>query len=144
MKNKSTIKPKENKMNRSMNIPEIKNFKMNNDVYSQRKKVIDILYQAKDFGISLPRINVRIGTATAKYKNVLGVGGMKNIWITEKAISRSYQYLLHVVLHELCHSVYNLPHDEKCELMSSKLGKPCSIVNAWTIFKNYSKMKGGK
>lgn len=139
MKNKSTIKKKEN-----MNIPEIKNFKMNNDVYSKRKKVIDILYQAKDFGISLPRINVRIGTATAKYKNVLGVGGMKNIWITEKAISKGYAYLLHVVLHELCHAVYNLPHNENCELMSSKLGKPCNITNAWEIFANYSKMKGGK
>jgi hypothetical protein len=139
-----TIKTKENKMNRSMNIPEIKNFKMNNEVYQLRRKVIDILYQAKDFDIKLPRINVRIGTATEKHKNVLGVGGMKNIWITEEAISKGYAYLLHVVLHELCHSVYNLPHDEKCELMSSKLGKPCNITNAWKIFKNYSKMKGGK
>ena len=139
MKNKSTIKQKE-----TMQIEEIKNFKMNDDVYSQRSKVMDILYQARDFGIKLPRINVRIGTATEKFKNVLGVGGMRNIWITEKAISKGYAYLLHVVLHELCHSVYNLPHNEKCELMSSKLGKPCSIANAWTIFKNYSKMKGGK
>ena len=30
----------------TMQIEEIKNFKMNDDVYSQRKKVIDILYQA--------------------------------------------------------------------------------------------------
>ena len=136
---KNTNQPKE-----TMQTEEIKNFKMNDDVYILRRKVINILYLAKDFGISLPRINVRIGTATAKFKNVLGVGGMRNIWITEKAINKSSSYLLHVVLHELCHAVYNLPHDEKCELMSSKLGKPCSRDNAWKIFRNYSKMKRGK
>ena len=126
------------KRKETMNTIEINNHKMNNEVYQLRKKVIDILYQAKDFEINLPRINVRIGNSTEKHKNVLGVGGNKNIWITEKAINKGYQYLLHVVLHELCHAVYNLPHNEKCKLMSSKLDKPCGITQAWKIFKKYS------
>ena len=122
---------------------EITNHKMNGEVYKLRKQVINILYQAKDFEIKLPRINVRIGNPTENYKNVLGVGGNKSIWITEKAINKGYQYLLHVVLHELCHAVYNLNHNEKCKLMRSVLDKPCGITEAWKIFKKYS-MKGGK
>lgn len=122
---------------------QITNYRMNSAVYQLRKKVISILYQAKDFEINLPRIDVRIGSATEQHKNVLGVGGSKKIWITEKAINKGYQYLLHVVLHELCHAVYNLPHNEKCKLMASKLDKPCGITEAWKIFKKYS-LKGGK
>ena len=125
-----------------MNTVQITNHKMNDEVYLLRRRVIDILYQARDFDIKLPRINVRIGTATEKHKNVLGVGGNKNIWITEKAINKGYQYLLHVVLHELCHAVYNLDHNEKCKLMASVLDKPCGITEAWKIFKKYSKKEG--
>ena len=131
-------------MKGTMNTTEIKNFKMNDEVYLLRRRVIDILYQAKDFNIKLPRVNVRIGKPTENNENVLGVGGNKNIWITEKAINKGYQYLLHVVLHELCHAVYNLNHNEKCKLMASVLDKPCGITEAWKIFKKYSKMKGGK
>ena len=89
----------------------IKNNKMNDVTYVLRRKVIDILYEARNHGIRLPRINVRIGNPTKGNENVLGVGGRLNIWITEKAIDRGYNYLLHVTLHELCHAVYNFHHD---------------------------------
>ncbi len=88
----------------------INNFKMNDATYILRRKVISILYEAKDQGIKLPRINVRIGNPSKGHENVLGVGGSLNIWITEKAIDRGYNYLLHVVLHELCHAVFNMDH----------------------------------
>ena len=96
---------------------------------------INFLYEARDRGIKLPRVNVRIGESTHNYPNVLGVGGALNIWITEKAIDRGYQYLLHVVLHELGHSVYNLPH-RKCKLMAATLSKPCEVEEAWRIWPN--------
>lgn len=121
----------------NMKTKEIKNYKMNDSVYKLRRKVINILYEARDRGINLPRVNVRIGESAHEYKNVLGVGGGHNIWITEKAIDRGYQYLLHVVLHELGHSVYNLPHDKKCKLMAPTLSTPCEVEQAWQIFKRY-------
>jgi len=121
-----------------MKTKEIKNFKMNDETYKLRRRVINILYEARDRSINLPRVNVRIGESAHEYKNVLGVGGGHNIWITKKAIDRGYQYLLHVVLHELCHSVFNLPHNEKCKLMSSQLSTPCEVDEAWKIFKKYN------
>ena len=116
----------------------INNFKMNDDTFKLRRKVISILYEAKDQGIKLPRINVRIGSAAAGHENTLGVGGSLNIWITEKAIDRGYNYLLHVVLHELCHAVFNMDHNEKCKLMASSIGTPCEAREAWAIFRKYS------
>jgi len=121
-----------------MKTKEIKNFKMNDATYKERRKVINILYEARNRGIKLPRVEVRIGEPTKCAPNVLGVGGGLKIWITDKAIDRGYQYLLHVVLHELCHSVFNLPHNEKCKLMSSKLSTPCEVEEAWKIFKKYN------
>ena len=123
---------------KKMKTKQIKNFKMNDSVYKLRRKVIDILYEARNRGIKLPRVNVRIGESTHNYPNVLGVGGGLNIWITEKAIDRGYEYLLHVVLHELGHSVFNLPHDKKCKLMAPVLNKPCRVEVAWSIFRKYA------
>ena len=116
----------------------INNNQMNDLTYVLRRKVIDILYEAKRQRIDLPRINVRIGTPAKGHENVLGVGGRLNIWITEKAISRGHNYLLHVTLHELCHAVFNLDHDEKCKLMASTIGTPCDAREAWAIFKKYA------
>ena len=120
-----------------MKTKQIKNFKMNDVTYKMRRSVIEILYTAKSKGIILPRINVRIGESTHNYPNVLGVGGNLNIWITKTAIDRSSDYLLHVVLHELCHAIFNLPHNESCPLMASVLDKPCTNSQAWKIFEGY-------
>ena len=121
-----------------MKTKQIKNNKMNDATYILRRKVISILYEAKDQGIKLPRINVRIGNPTKGHENVLGVGGRLNIWITEKAIDRGYNYLLHVTLHELCHAVFDLDHDENCQLMASSIGTPCEAREAWAIFRKYA------
>ena len=121
-----------------MKTKQIKNNKMNDATYILRRKVISILYEAKDQGIKLPRINVRIGNPTEGNENVLGVGGRLNIWITEKAINRGPDYLLHVTLHELCHAVFDLDHNENCPLMASSIGEPCEAREAWAIFRKYS------
>ena len=121
-----------------MKTKHINNNKMNDATFILRRKVIDILYEAKRQRIDLPRINVRIGTPAKGHENVLGVGGNLSIWITEKAIDRGYNYLLHVTLHELCHAVFNTDHNEKCKLMASSIGTPCEAREAWTIFKQYA------
>ena len=126
------------KKGNKMKTKHINNNKMNDATYVLRRKVIDILYEAKRQRIDLPRINVRIGTPAKGHENVLGVGGNLSIWITEKAIDRGYNYLLHVTLHELCHAVFNTDHNEKCKLMASSIGTPCEAREAWTIFKQYA------
>jgi hypothetical protein len=126
------------KRENKMKTKHINNNKMNDATFILRRKVIDILYEAKRQRIDLPRINVRIGTPAKGHENVLGVGGNLSIWITEKAIDRGYNYLLHVTLHELCHAVFNTDHNEKCKLMASSIGTPCEAREAWTIFKQYA------
>ena len=121
-----------------MNTKYIKNFKMNDEVYKLKRQVINLIYQAKDFGINLPRINVRVGEPTKGNEKTLGVGGQKWIWITERAINKSTDYLRHVVFHEIGHAVFNLPHNEKCPLMSSTLSVPCTKEQALEILKRYS------
>lgn len=137
-KNKTT-----NKGN-TMNTKFIKNDKMNNETYKHRTEVMGLIYEALDYGIKLPRINVRIGTATKGNENTLGVGGQKWIWITKNAMNKSkdkalrLDYLRHVVYHEIGHAVFNLPHNEKCPLMASVLSSPCTKSQALSILKEYA------
>ena len=44
-----------------MKTKKIKNFKMNDNTYSLKRKVIDLIYEAKRGGVNLPRIEVRVG-----------------------------------------------------------------------------------
>jgi|TARA_R100001163_G_C5031034_1_gene171234 hypothetical protein len=125
-----------------MNTKKIKNFKMNNEVYKLRRQVINLIYEAKNFGIDLPRIDVRIGTAKKGHEQILGVGRMsdKKIWITEKAINHSTNYLRHVVFHEIGHAVFGLNHREDCPLMCSELDKPVTKKQALSILKEYAQL----
>ena len=128
-----------------MNTTFIKNDKMNKDTYKLRSRVMELIYEALDYGIKLPRINVRIGQPTKGNENTLGVGGQKWIWITRNAMNKSTDkalstdYLRHVVFHEIGHAVFNLPHNEKCPLMASTLSSPCTRTQALEILKGYSR-----
>ena len=115
------------------------NFKMTDEVYKLRKKVINVLYELKDKGFNLPRIDVRIGQH--KDCQVLGVARLNNniIWITEKAIDKKENEFYHTVLHELLHTIYGCEHDEKCPIMASSLNKVISKNKCLQIFKNYYK-----
>ena len=57
------------------------NFKMTDEVYKLRKKVMNVLYDLKNNGFNIPRIDVRIGQH--KDCQVLGVARLNNniIWI---------------------------------------------------------------
>ena len=114
------------------------NFKMTDEVYKLRKKVINVLYDLKNNGFNIPRIDVRIG----QHKNcqVLGVARLNNniIWITEKAIDKKENEFYHTVLHELLHTIYGCEHDEKCHIMSTYQPKIVFSKNKLLkIFKNY-------
>jgi len=117
---------------------DFRNFKMNNEVYKIRRQVIDIIYQANKIN-RLPRIDVRVGQAR---HNILGIASMGDciIWID---VDKSADKLLQVVLHEICHAVWSIEHDDNCPLMSP-VARPISDKQAWDCFKKYSKENLGQ
>ena len=115
------------------------NFKMNNEVYEKRKKVIDFIYELKNEGFKLPRIDVRIGTD--KQCDILGKARLKDniIWITDKAIKDTNKnWLRTTVYHELLHAIYGCNHVKGCPIMSAiQTDEIVSKVKAIEIFKKY-------
>ena len=95
------------------------NFKMNDEVYKQRRQVINVIYDLKNHGINIPRIDVRIGED--KKESVLGKGRLNDniIWITPKALNKGENYLYHTVLHELVHTIFGYGHSRTCHLMKA-------------------------
>ena len=89
--------------------PKLKNLKMNDEVYKLRRKVIDLVYEAKSLVPSLPRITVRITEDAGK---TLGVAKMKGniIWVTKRAIG--HPNLRVVVFHEIQHGVGGIKHQK--------------------------------
>ena len=114
------------------------NFKMDNEVYKNRRKVLDFIYELKNEGFKLPRIDVRIGTS--KKCNVLGKARLNDniIWITQTAIDNGRDELRSVVYHELLHTIYGCNHVKGCPIMSAV--QPDVVANkskSIEIFKKY-------
>jgi hypothetical protein len=114
------------------------NYKMDSDVYKKRRQVINIIYELKNEGLNIPRIDVRIGED--KNCKVLGLGRLKDniIWITPKAIERGENFLRHTVLHELIHTIYGCEHNRTCHLMNAY--QPTVVFNKEkliNLFKRY-------
>ena len=129
------------KKEKQMQTKEIKNFKMNNEVYSLRRKVINMIYEVKNHIEDLPRVEVRIGEA--RCENVLGLAmrGKRKLWITKKAIDMSEDALRNIVYHELVHAIFGFRHDDKCPLMQPTLK---TILNKEDCLKNLLKYKNYK
>ena len=114
------------------------NHKMNNEVYKNKRKVLDFVYELKNQGFKLPRVNVVIGDA--KKCNVLGKARLKDniIWITQEAINNGSNELRSVVYHELLHAIYCCTHVKGCPIMSAV--QPDVVANkvkSIEIFKKY-------
>jgi len=124
-----------------MQTKEIRNFKMNDEVYSLRRKVIDMIYEVKNHMRDLPRVEVRIGEA--RCGNVLGLAsrGRRQLWITKEAIDMSEDALRNIVYHELVHAVFGFRHDDKCPLMQPTLK---TILNKEDCLKHLLKYKNYK
>ena len=120
----------------------LNNKKMNNEVYSLRRKVINIIYDIKK-EVDLPRIEVRI---TDSHTHILGVGRMNCniIWITEECINCNPKTLFHVVAHEIGHAVFGLSHDDNCKLMKPIVISAATKKQAINVLKKASSKKMGK
>jgi hypothetical protein len=107
------------------------NKKMSNATYEQRRKVMSLLYHAKNLVPALPRITVRI---TSDHEEILGCArlGQNIIWIAEKAtVSRA------VVYHEILHAVLGINHIEKCPLMASRIDSNLGSATCDFLFIQY-------
>ena len=122
---------------KGMKIKKIKNFDMNKNTYALRRKVINLIYEVKNSGVNLPRIEVRIGEP--RKQNLLGCALLKDnkIWITDDAINMGEDALRNVVFHEIVHAVTGFGHDEKCPLMCSALGKLLNKKDCLDKLKQY-------
>lgn len=109
------------------------NDKMSDSTYKEKRQVMKIIYNAKKYSPSLPRIEVKIGKAKGNY---LGFGrlGENQIWIDVKKINKSQ--LVQVVLHEILHAVFATPHKDTCKLMAPTVQK-ITEKKAWEIFRQY-------
>ena len=110
---------------------------MNKNTYALRRKVINLIYEVKNSGVNLPRIEVRIGEP--RKQNLLGCALLKDnkIWITDDAIKMGEDALRNVVFHEIVHAVTGFGHDEKCPLMCSALGKLLNKKDCLDKLKQY-------
>ena len=102
--------------------PDLINKRMNSDVYALRRKVINIIYEAKKLHPALPRIEVRICDS---HNRILGQAAVKGcvIWITESSVKKPALALRHVVMHEICHTVFGTDHFDDCLLMHPVIQK---------------------
>ena len=107
------------------------NKQMDSDVYKLRRKVIDLIYEAKKL-VDLPRIDVRV---TDNHKFIAGAGCVHDnkIWITEKFVASRA-----VVFHEILHAVYGVPHIAGCPLMAPVYSNPPDDV-CNRLFVKYAK-----
>lgn len=121
--------------------PDLDNLKMNDDVYKLRRRVIDILYDAKEL-CELPYITVRV---TEPHQKILGQARIKDntLWITENALDKSNVELRLTVYHEILHTVFGVPHIEGCPLMGEYQDVVIPKQRADELFKKYAKEYGG-
>lgn len=102
------------------------------DYFDKRKQVMEIVYKARKIYKNAPRVGVRIITAQG------GLG-----WINQSIIAIGEdvadESLVHVVLHELCHTWFKLEHDDNCPLMKPYYNGTEVAEKAWERFKEIVK-----
>ena len=116
----------------------LKNQKMNPEVYKLRKRVMNLIYEAKELDPTIPRLNVRV---THDHERILGQARLNQniIWISERAITASEFDLRTIVFHEVLHAVYGIEHDESCPLMKA-IHKPMNKRQCEYHFKKWVKI----
>jgi hypothetical protein len=115
----------------------LKNKEMNFEVYALRRKVIELIYEAKQTVPNLPRIEVRITEESDRVNGVARVGG-KAIWIPSNSAGRTEDQLRRTVFHEICHAAFGADHVEGCPLMAP-VYQDISKKTAHMLLKKYAR-----
>ena len=115
--------------------------RMNDETYQLRRRVMDVLYEAKHRGFKLPRVEVRVVDATDEVElHCAGYAYLSSKVIhIPRATFKSYKEkdFVGVVLHEVVHAVTGFRHDDNCPLMSPYIDKSMSLEDAWKHFAKY-------
>ena len=120
-----------------------KNKRMDENVYNERRIVINLIYKAKillraSHGIEIPRVDVRIAK---REDGEIAVGKARMcdniIWMPEDYLKSRFTY--QVVLHELCHALWGIEHDNKCKLMHPNVQVTLGDGEAEILFMQYAK-----
>ena len=113
-----------------------KMLKMDDNVYTLRRKVMDVLYEIKRRGYSIPRIEVRIvdGSTEACAYAYLGqnIAHFNKNYIGRKNFTQ-------IVLHEVVHATFGIGEVVGCKLMhcSEFWNNNVSESEAWELFEKY-------
>ena len=119
-----------------------KNKRMDESVYAERRIVMDYIYKAKNLlranGIQMARVDVRVATRETG-ETAVGKARMRDniIWMPSDYLRSRFTY--QVVLHELCHALWGIEHDNNCLLMHPNVQYTLSNKEAEKIFLKYAK-----
>lgn len=119
-----------------------KNNRMNDKTYAERRIVMDFIYQAKKLlrenGMDMARVDVRIATREDG-ETAVGKARMRDniIWMPSDYLNSRFTY--QVVLHELCHALWGIEHDNNCALMHPNVQVTLSNSKAEELFLSYAK-----
>ena len=110
-----------------------KDWKVKSEGYfDKRRQVMDIIYKARRIYLNAPRVEVKIITKE---------GGLA--WLGQNIIAIGEdvadEVLVHVVLHELCHTWFKLQHNEDCLLMRAEYYGTELADKAWKRFEEIVK-----
>ena len=110
---------------------------MNDETYALRRKVIDCLYEIKNRGYKMPRVEVRIVTET-KGATAYAYTGQNIIHVDEKWIN---QDIMIRTLHEVGHAVFGLGRIDGCLMMDCGDWTRYKVnpEKIWDIFDKYYK-----
>lgn len=115
---------------------------MDETVYQERRIVMDLIYKAKNLlranGLEMQRVDIRIATHEAG-EITYGKARMNDniIWIPADYLKSKYLY--QIVLHELCHALWGIGHNQKCLLMHTNVQPKLTPEDAKELFLNYAK-----
>jgi ribulose-5-phosphate 4-epimerase/fuculose-1-phosphate aldolase len=122
-----------NKLRKNQVVRKERDWVIKSDNYfDKRRQVMDIIYKARRIYTNAPRVEVKIMNKDG------GLG-----WFNHTAIAIgedvASEVLVHVVLHELCHTWFKLEHDEKCPLMKPHYNGTELAEKAWARFEELVK-----
>tara|TARA_R110002167_G_scaffold124178_1_gene303490 strand:+ start:197 stop:628 length:432 start_codon:yes stop_codon:yes gene_type:complete len=113
-----------------------KMLKMDDNVYALRRKVMDVLYDIKHRGYTIPRVEVRVvdGSTDACAYAYLG----ENIVHFNKTYMEDKNFT-QIVLHEVVHASFGVGEVIGCNLMhcSEFWNNDVSLAEAWKLFDKY-------
>lgn len=107
---------------------------MNGDTYAMRRKVMDVIYEAKNRGYKLPRVEVRIVTSSPCVE-AYAYRGMLVVHVCESTMQQ--HKFTQVILHELGHAIFGLGRIEGCPLMDCQGILTKDTEHAWKLFDGY-------